>query len=198
MTISLTVEVPEVKCFKANDRLVVVVEGDITKVSADAIVNPANSLMLMGGGVAGAIRRAGGQEIEDEARKHAPVPVGKAIATGAGRLKAKYVIHTPTMEMPAMSIPLENAIKATRAALDVAKELGVESIAFPAMGTGVGGLSVREVSRAMGEEFKKFEGGPKVIVMVAYGKRAYEEMIEGIRESLGEETECPAGLKVFQ
>jgi len=198
MTINLSVEVSEVKCFKANDKLVVVVEGDIAKVSADAIVNPANSLMFMGGGVAGAIRREGGQEIEDEARKHAPVPIGKAIATGAGRLKAKYVIHAPTMEMPAMSIPLENAIKATGAALDVAKRLGIESIAFPAMGAGVGGLSVKEVSRAMGEEFKKFEGGPKIIVMVAYGKRAYEDMIDGVEQSLGEETECPADLKVFQ
>jgi len=80
---------------------IVVLTGDITKQEVDAIVNPANSMLVMGGGVAGAIKRVGGKEIEDESVKHAPVPVGEAVATGAGRLKAKYVIHAPTMERPA-------------------------------------------------------------------------------------------------
>ncbi len=187
------------KCFKINNRIVIVIEGDITRVSVDAIVNPANSLMFMGGGVAGAIKEVGGKEIENEARKQAPVPIGKAIATGAGRLNARYVIHAPTMEMPAMNIPLENAIKATRAALRIAKKLGIESIAFPAMGTGVGGLRVDEVSRAMAEEFRRFEEEyPRTIVMVAYGSRAYKEMINGVKNSLGEAKECPADLKVFR
>lgn len=69
-----------------------VITGDITRLEVDAIVNPANSMLIMGGGVAGAIKRVGGKEIEDEALKYAPVPVGKAIATKAGKLKAKYVI----------------------------------------------------------------------------------------------------------
>jgi O-acetyl-ADP-ribose deacetylase (regulator of RNase III) len=187
------------RCFDASGRLVVVVEGDITKVVADAIVNPANSLMIMGGGVAGAIRRAGGSEIEEEARRHAPVPVGKAVATGAGRLRAKYVIHAPTMERPAMTIPLENAVKATRAALEVARDLDIKSVAFPAMGAGVGGLSVEEVSEAMAKEFKNFRGErPELIIMVAYGKDAYEDMLRGVSRALGEPRECPADLRVFQ
>ena len=72
---------------------IVAITGDITKQKVEAIVNPANSWMLMGGGAAGAIKRTGGKEIEDEAVKHAPVPVGKAIATGGGKLKAKYVMN---------------------------------------------------------------------------------------------------------
>lgn len=77
--------------------------GDITVQQADAIVNPANSQLTMGGGAAGAIKRAGGNEIECQAIKRAPIPVGKAVATTAGRLKAKYVIHALTMQRPAMS-----------------------------------------------------------------------------------------------
>lgn len=71
---------------------IVVVTGDITQQEVDAIVNPANSMLIMGGGAAGAIKRVGGKEIEDEAVKHAPVPVGEPVATGASRLKAKYVV----------------------------------------------------------------------------------------------------------
>jgi O-acetyl-ADP-ribose deacetylase (regulator of RNase III) len=185
------------ECFALPDgRLLVVVEGDITKARVDAVVNAANSLMIMGGGVAGAIKRAGGREIEEEALKHAPVPVGEAIATTAGRLPAKYVIHAPTMERPAMRIPLENAVKATRAALRKAVEMGLESVALPAMGAGVGGLSVREVAREMARAAR--EAGPRLVVFVAYGERAYREMVEGVREALGEPTQCPAGLRVFQ
>jgi len=168
----------------------VVVEGDITKARVDAIVNPANSLLVMGGGVAGAIKRAGGPEIEEEARRMAPVPVGRAVSTGAGRLPAKYVIHAPTMERPAMRIPLENAVKATRAALEEAKRLGVESIAFPAMGAGVGGLSVRDVAREMARVVASTSPPPRLVVFVAWGDRAYREMVSGVEEALGRGEEC--------
>lgn len=118
-----------------------VLSGDITLIDCEAIVNPANSLMIMGGGVAGAIKRRGGQRIEEKARKHAPVPIGKAISTGAGRLRARYVIHAPTMEKPAQRTTRENVYKAIIAALEEALRLKVKCIAFPGMGTGVGGLS---------------------------------------------------------
>ncbi len=130
-------------------------KGDITRLKADAIVNPANSLMIMGGGVAGAIKKRGGKMIEEEAKRYAPVPVGRAVATRAGRLPTKYVIHAPTMERPAMMIPVENAYKATRAALIKALDLFVESIALPGMGTGVGGLSPREAGEAMARAIKE-------------------------------------------
>ncbi|HDI01182.1 MAG TPA: macro domain-containing protein [Candidatus Bathyarchaeota archaeon] len=136
-----------------------VLRGDITAWASDirpsAIVNPANSLMLMGGGVAGAIRRAGGAEIEEEARRHAPVPVGQAIATGAGRLAVDYVIHAPTMEQPAMRTTSEKVLLATRAALRCAEEKGIRAIAFPGMGTGVGGLSPGEAAEVMMKALKE-------------------------------------------
>lgn len=132
-----------------------VLTGDITEQKVDAIVNPANSLMIMGGGVAGAIKRAGGKEIEDEAIKHAPVAVGKAIAIGAGRLGARYVIHAPTMDMPAMRINKRNVQSAVGGALECARQLRIENIGFPGMGTGVGGLSLEEAARTMISEIRK-------------------------------------------
>lgn len=133
---------------------ITVTTGDITKQKVDAVVNPANSQLIMGGGVAGAIRRVGGKEIEDEAVEKAPVPVGKAVATGAGRLKAKYVIHAPTMERPAMRIDAKNINSAMKGALECAERLRIRSIAFPGMGTGVGGLRMEEAAAIMIEEVK--------------------------------------------
>jgi O-acetyl-ADP-ribose deacetylase (regulator of RNase III) len=97
-----------------------IITGDLTKLEVDAIVNPANSTLIMGGGVAGAIKRVGGKEIEDEAFKSAPVSVREAIATNAGKLKAKYVIHAPTMEKPAMQATVDNVRLAMKGALNCA------------------------------------------------------------------------------
>ncbi len=133
---------------------IIVEKGDITKLEVDAIVNAANSMLIMGGGVAGAILRTGGREIQEEALKHAPVPLGKAVATKAGKLKAKYVIHAPTMERPAMRIHRENAQLATKGALECAEQLKIRSVAFPGMGTGVGGLRLEEAAQAMVQEIK--------------------------------------------
>ena len=94
----------------------VVQKGDITELKVDAIVNPANSSGYMGGGVAGVIKRIGGFEIEKEAVSKAPIPVGDAVVTTAGKLPCKYVIHAPTMKQPAMRIGVENVRLATRAA----------------------------------------------------------------------------------
>jgi O-acetyl-ADP-ribose deacetylase (regulator of RNase III) len=132
-----------------------VVTGDITQSNADAIVNPANSSMLMGGGVAGAIKRAGGAEIEAEALKKAPVKVGDAIATKSGQLSAKFVIHTPTMVKPAMRIVAGNVRLAMHAALERARNLKVRNIAFPGLGTGVGGLPLEAAASIMMQELKK-------------------------------------------
>ncbi|MEM2936343.1 MAG: macro domain-containing protein [Candidatus Bathyarchaeia archaeon] len=133
---------------------IVTLTGDITKQKVEAIVNPANSWLVMGGGVAGAIKRVGGEEIEKEALKHAPVPVGRAVATGAGKLEAKYVIHAPTMERPAMQVGPENVRLAVRGALECADSLKLESIALPGMGTGVGGLALEQAAQVMLRETK--------------------------------------------
>ncbi len=133
---------------------IITLTGDITKQKVEAIVNPANSWLVMGGGVAGAIKRAGGKEIEEEALKQAPVPVGRAVATGAGKLGAKYVIHAPTMERPAMQTGPENVRLAVKGALECADSLKLESIAFPGMGTGVGGLALEKAAQVMIRETK--------------------------------------------
>ena len=149
-----------------------VLRGDITKWEAparpSAIVNPANSMMVMGGGVAGAIRRAGGPEVEEEARKHAPVPVGEAVATTAGRLPVDYVIHAPTMELPAMRTDVGKVREAMRAALRCAEGLGLKALAFPGLGTGVGGLSADEAARAMMEVLRDHVGAGTCLEVVDF------------------------------
>jgi O-acetyl-ADP-ribose deacetylase (regulator of RNase III) len=134
---------------------ITVTTGDITQQQVDAMVNPANSQLMMGGGVAGAIKRVGGKEIETQAMKQAPTLVGKAIATRAGKLKAECVIHAPTMERPAMSIGTENIRLATRGALECAARLKIQSIAFPRLGAGVGGVSPEEAADIMVNAFKE-------------------------------------------
>ncbi|MBN2014216.1 MAG: macro domain-containing protein [Candidatus Altiarchaeota archaeon] len=158
--------------------------GDITRERADAIVNPANSLGVMGGGVAWAIKSKGGTEIEKEAVEKAPTPVGKAIATTAGRLPARFVIHAPTMSSPAQRIGIKNIEKATYAALECASRLGVKSIAFPGMGTGVGGVSKRDAAEAMIRSVKGFISselsGLDSISLIAFDR----ELLEAFEVSL--------------
>lgn len=155
-----------------------IVTGDITKLKVDAIVNPANTLMYMGGGVAGAIKRAGGVEIEVEALKKAPVKVGEAIATKAGRLPAKFVIHTPTMTRPTVQINEKNVQQAMHAALKCAQNLKIDSIAFPGLGTGVGRLSMETAANIMMQELKKHLDKStmlKEVTFVGYKSKASEE-----------------------
>ncbi len=181
------------RCWKLSNNITLIVdEGDITRARVEAIVNAANSLLIMGGGVAGAIKRAGGRIIEEEAVKHAPLPVGKAVATTAGKLPARYVIHAPTMPQPAMRIPLENAILATRVSLQEADRIGIRTVAFPAMGAGVGGLSVKSVAREMARVIASHKPSSIMkVYLIAYGSRAYKEMLEGVKEALGGEgSEC--------
>ncbi len=142
--------------FKFGNLAVEVRRWNLTEQAADAICNPANSLMYMGGGAAGALKRAGGEEIEREALGHAPVPVGKAVATTAGKLQARWVIHAPTMERPAMRTTTEKVYLATKAALECAQEAGAESIVIPGMGTGVGGVSPQAAAKAMVRAMKGF------------------------------------------
>ena len=94
-----------------------VAKSELTDMPVDAVVCPANSLGLMVGGVAAALREQGGPEIEEEVRQVAPIAVGAAVVTPGGKLYAKHVIHAPTMEEPGMRIGVENVRRATRAAL---------------------------------------------------------------------------------
>lgn len=171
----------------ANNKVIEVIKGDITRVNYEAIVNPANSYLVMGGGVAGAIKRAGGKEIENEARRFAPIPVGEAVITGAGKLLAKYVIHAPTMERPAMRTTLEKVRLATRAALKKAEERGIKEIAFPGMGTGVGGVSPYDAAIVMVKEITDFLSHSKSITkagLVAYDDVLYDAFIKALKKYL--------------
>jgi len=124
------------------------VQGDIAQQEADAIVNAANNHLWMGAGVAGAIKRAGGRQIEEEALAKGPIPIGEAVATGGGRLKARYVIHAAVMGQD-LRTDADKIRRATQATLRCADELGLKSIAFPALGTGVGGFPLDECARIM-------------------------------------------------
>lgn len=148
-------------------------QGDITALEVDAVVNAANNRLIMGAGVAGAIKRRGGQEIEDEAVREGPIPVGEAAVTGAGRLKARYVIHAAVMAMD-FETDAKKIRDATRNTLNRARELGIRSIAFPALGTGVGGFPLEECARIMLEEVRKGGGGLERVVFALYGKEACE------------------------
>jgi O-acetyl-ADP-ribose deacetylase (regulator of RNase III) len=151
-------------------------EGDITEVETDAIVNAANSALWMGAGVAGAIKRAGGRVIEEEAVRQGPIEVGEAVVTGGGALQARYVIHAAAMG-PDLVTDAAKIESATRNALLRAEELGLKSVAFPALGTGVGGFSYDEAARIMIEATKQHlagQSGLEKVLFVLYGDQAYE------------------------
>ena len=149
-----------------------VVEGDITALEVDAIANPANDALWMGAGVAGAIKRAGGDEIEREAVAQGPIPVGEAVSTGAGRLNARWVVHAAVMGQD-LRTDADRVAAATRSALRIADELGAASLAVPAFGTGVGGLALEDAARAMIAEARAFEPTSlRRVVFAVYGQRA--------------------------
>ena len=141
-----------------------VVEGDIAALDVDAIANAANNYLWMGAGVAGAIKRAGGEEIEREAVAKGPIEIGEAVVTGAGRLRARHVIHGAVMgqDLRTSAALVE---RTTRRCLEVADDLGACSVALPAFGTGVGGFPLGECARIM------------VAAVQAYEPRALERVV---------------------
>jgi O-acetyl-ADP-ribose deacetylase (regulator of RNase III) len=157
-----------------------VVRGDIAQVEADAIVNAANDQLWMGAGVAGALKRAGGDEIEREAMAKGPIAVGDAVATGAGRLTAKWVIHAAAMGQD-LRTDADQVRRATESALRVADEIGARSIAFPALGTGVGGFPVDECARIMVEAVRARVGAVERVIFVLRGQDAYQAFADLLR-----------------
>jgi O-acetyl-ADP-ribose deacetylase (regulator of RNase III) len=151
-------------------------KGDITRLELDALVNAANNHLWMGGGVAGAIKHAGGREIEAEAVSKGPIPVGQAVVTAAGRLKAKYIIHAAVMALD-FKTDAEKIRQATRNSLIKADELGIKSLAFPALGTGVGGFSIEECAWIMIAEVLKYSAektGLRKVVFALFDEQGYQ------------------------
>jgi O-acetyl-ADP-ribose deacetylase (regulator of RNase III) len=151
-----------------------VVDGDITALEVDAIGNAANNALWMGAGVAGAIKRAGGEEIEREAVAKGPIEVGDAVATTAGRLSARWVVHGAVMGQD-LQTNADLVRRTTRRCLELADELGATSLALPAFGTGVGGFPLAECAAIMVDEASSFE--PETlerVVFAVFGREARE------------------------
>jgi O-acetyl-ADP-ribose deacetylase (regulator of RNase III) len=157
-----------------------VVQQDVTQLEADAIANAANTQLMHGGGVAGAIQRAAGQALADESRAKAPIALGEAVETTAGDMPSRWVSHAATMELggPTSAEIIECATQST---LRVAEDLGCRSLALVAFGTGVGGFPLDEAAALMVGVVREHEGGLERIVFAVHGddaERAFREAVE--------------------
>jgi O-acetyl-ADP-ribose deacetylase (regulator of RNase III) len=151
-----------------------VLDADITTLEVDAIANAANTRLLHGGGVAGAIAQAGGDAIERESRELAPIGLGEAVETSGGEMPCRWVIHAATMELggPTSASAIR---RATASTLSLADELGARTLALVAFGTGVGGFPLQQAARIEVEEVRKhLEAGSRLerIVFAVRGEAA--------------------------
>jgi len=158
-----------------------VAKAELWTLPVDAVVNPSNSLGIMGGGVGGALRRQGGDVIQQAAMAAAPIAVGAALVTTAGQLPAKNVIHVPTMEEPGMAIGAENVRRAARAALIAADRNNFKVIAIPGIGTDLGNVPLDEAARSIVEEIRAHRRpNPETIYLVDTN----DEMITALEDAL--------------
>ena len=161
-----------------------VLEADITTLEVDAITNAANTRLIHGGGVAGAIARAGGPSVQRESEERAPIGLGEAVETGAGEMPARWVIHAATMELGGpTSADIIRA--ATASALALADELGARSLALVAFGTGVGGFPLDVAAGIEVEEVRRHldagSSGLERIVFCVRGDDAREAFERALR-----------------
>ena len=148
-----------------------VIVGDVTTLDVDAIANAANTQLAHGGGVAGAISRAGGPDIQRESNERAPIGLGEAVETTAGEMPCRWVIHAATMELggPTSADIIE---RATRSTLAKAEELDARSLALVAFGTGVGGFPLEEAARVMVGVAREHSGDLERIIFAVHGEDA--------------------------
>jgi O-acetyl-ADP-ribose deacetylase len=151
-------------------------QTDITKLEVDAIANAANTHLRHGGGVAGAISRAGGPSVQDESDERAPIELGEAVETTAGEMPCRWVIHAATMELGGPT-SAEVIRRATASTLAKADELGAKTLALVAFGTGVGGFPIDEAARIEVEEVRRHldqDSGLERVVFAVRGDDAEE------------------------
>lgn len=169
-------------------------QGDIARVAVDAVVNAANSQLWMGAGVAGALKRHGGEAIERDAMAQGPIAVGQTVLTGAGTLPAVHVIHAAVMG-PDLRTSAEAIGEATRSALRLADSRGLQSIAFPALGTGVGGFPLAECAKIMiatvAAEGRR-PGSLARVLFVLFDQPAYSAFADALARSTRSSTD-PGG-----
>jgi O-acetyl-ADP-ribose deacetylase len=144
-----------------------ILQGDLTEMDCDAIVNAANNDLQLGGGVAGAIRRKGGRRIQDECDEIGTIPVGAAAITSGGDLKARYVIHAASMQLGGQT-SAQSLRTSTAYSLRIAAQKSLKTIAFPAVGTGIAGFPVRECAEIMLREVQSHLEGPASIEKVYF------------------------------
>lgn len=154
---------------------VTLIEGDLTEQAVDAIVNAANSALVLGSGVAGAIREKGGPAIQAECEAIGPIAVGTAALTGAGQLRARYVIHAASM--PPGGGATESSVRASfRASLALARERGCRTLASPAIGAGIAGFPLQRCAEVLLEEARAHLAGETTLAeirFVLFGEPAY-------------------------
>ena len=162
-----------------------VLEIDITTLEVDAIANAANTQLAHGGGVAGAISRAGGPEVQRESDERAPIELGEAVATTAGEMPSTWVIHAATMELGGPT-SADIIRRATAATLWKAEELGARSLALVAFGTGVGGFPVEEAAEIEADEVRRhLDSGSRLerVVFTVRGAQAREAFERAIADA---------------
>jgi O-acetyl-ADP-ribose deacetylase (regulator of RNase III) len=149
-----------------------VLQADVTKLELDAITNAANTQLRHGGGVAAAIARAGGPEVQRESNDKAPIGLGEAVETTAGEMPARYVIHAATMELGGPT-SAEIIVRATGSTLRKADELGCRSLALVAFGTGVGGFPLEDAARLMVDAVCQHQPGSlEKVIFAVHGDAA--------------------------
>ena len=158
-----------------------VLPADVTTLEVDAIANAANTQLRHGGGVAGAISRAGGPEVQRESTDKAPIGLGEAIETTAGAMPARYVIHAATME-PGGPTSAKIITRATASTLKKADDLGCRSLALVAFGTGVGGFPLEDAARLMVAASREHEAGSlEKVVFAVHGDEAEQAFRAAVR-----------------
>ncbi len=159
-------------------------QGDITTLKVDVVVNAASTSLGMGGGVALAIKNAGGKEIEDEVLKKAPIDLGNAIATNAGKLSAKIVIHSATMHLNSFA-SAKSIRDCVKNSLSMADSLGMKSIAFPALGCGIGKYPKRSCAKIIFREMREFKAkNLEKAFLILYSQRDFELFREIMQKNL--------------
>jgi O-acetyl-ADP-ribose deacetylase len=158
---------------------IVIQQGDLTEMDTDAIVNAANNDLILGAGVAGAIRRKGGDEIQRECDAIGSIPVGYAAITSGGKLKARFVIHAASMQLGGKTNaePLRNS---TAHSLKIANEHGLKTIAFPAVGTGIAGFPLKDCAEIMLREAAEHLRGETSLETVYFV--LFDEAAQGVFE----------------
>jgi O-acetyl-ADP-ribose deacetylase (regulator of RNase III) len=162
---------------RIGDCTVELIEGDITELEVDAIVNAANTDLVLGTGVAGAIRTKGGPSIQEECDELAPIGLGQAVATGAGDLRARYIIHAAGMG-PDRKTNAGVVETVTRNTLICAEEKRVKTVAFPAIGTGVGGMkperSAKIMLQCVLDYLEQGTSSLRKVIFALYGSKAFD------------------------